>query len=141
VLLPALFNKQMNYLNTNQSGQTLYLSLNESRQYFAVAFTHYLLILIHEENSTVGEELAQVPTIVLENQRITQLTVSTVGLLISGRYRFEVYGQNSAVNLDPNNAAVVGLCRIGWLDLKNSTIYYDVPTITINDDIIYNGNP
>jgi len=139
--LPALFNKQMNYLNTNQSSQTLYLSLNESRQYFAVAFTHYLLILIHEENSTVGEELAQVPTIVLENQRITQLTVTTVGLTLPGRYRFEVYGQNSAVNLDPSNAAVLGLCRIGWLDLNSSTIYYDVPTITINDDIIYNGNP
>lgn len=131
----------MNYLNTNQAGQTLYLSLNESRQYFAGAFTHYLFILIHEENSTAGEELAQVPTIVIENQRITQLTVTTFGLTLPGRYRFYVYGQNSAVNLDPTNAAVVGLCRIGWLDLKSSTIYYDVPTITINDDIIYNGNP
>jgi hypothetical protein len=131
----------MNYLNTNQAGQTLYLSLNESRQYFATAFTHYLMILTHEENSTAGEDLAQVPTIVLENQRITQLTLTTVGLELPGRYRYEIYGQNSAVNLNPNNAAVVGLCRIGWLDLKNSTIYYDIPTITINDDIIYNGNP
>jgi hypothetical protein len=131
----------MNYLNTNQAGQTLYLSLNESRQYFATAFTHYLFILIHEENSTAGEELAQVPAIVIENQRITQLTVTTFGLTLPGRYRFYVYGQNSAVNLDPTNAAVVGLCRIGWLDLKSATIYYDVPTITINDDIIYNGNP
>lgn len=131
----------MNYLNTNQAGQTLYLSLNESRQYFATAFTHYLMILTHEENSTAGEDLAQVPTIVIENQRITQLTLTTVGLELPGRYRYEIYGQNSAVNLNPNNAAVVGLCRIGWLDLKNSTIYYDIPNITINDDIIYNGNP
>jgi hypothetical protein len=99
------------------------------------------MILTHEENSTAGEDLAQVPTIVLENQRITQLTLTTVGLELPGRYRYEIYGQNSAVNLNPNNAAVVGLCRIGWLDLKNSTIYYDIPTITINDDIIYNGNP
>jgi hypothetical protein len=131
----------MVYLNTNQAAQTLYLSLNESRQYFATAFTHYLFILIHEENSTAGEELAQVATIVNENQRITQLTVTTVGLTLPGRYRYEIYGQNSAVNLNPTNAAVVGLCRIGWLDLKSSTIYYDVPNITINDDIIYNGNP
>lgn len=99
------------------------------------------MILTHEENSTAGEDLAQVVTIVNENQRITQLTITTVGLELPGRYRYEIYGQNSAVNLNPTNAAVVGLCRIGWLDLGSSTIYYDVPSITINDDIIYDGNP
>lgn len=131
----------MNYLTTNLAGQTLRLSLNEARQYFATAFTHYLLIITHEENSTAGDSIAQVPTIVLENQRITVLTVTTSGLNLPGRYRYDVYGQNSAVNLDPTNAAVVGLCKIGTLELVNSTQYYDVPTITITDDIIYNGNP
>jgi len=138
--LPALFNK-MNYLTTNLAGQTLRLTLNETRQYFAATFTHFLLIITHEENSTAGDSVAQVPAIVLENQRITQLTVTTVGLTLQGRYRYYVYGQNSAVNLDPNNAAVVGLCKIGTIELVNSTQYYDVPSITITDDIIYNGNP
>lgn len=115
------------------------LALDESRQYFASTFTHYLLILTHEENSTTGTYLAQVPTIVNENQRITTLTVTTVGLTLAGRYRYEVYGQNSAVNTDPNDASVVGLCRIGWAVMSDATTYYDLPNITINDDIIYNG--
>jgi hypothetical protein len=131
----------MNYLTTNLAGQTLRLTLNETRQYFAQTFTHFLLIITHEENSTAGDSISQVPVIVLENQRITQLTVTTVGLTLQGRYRYYVYGQNSAVNLDPNNAAVVGLCKIGTIELVNSTQYYDVPSITISDDIIYNGNP
>lgn len=129
----------MEYLTTNQAGQIMRLALDESRQYFATAFTHYLLILTHEENSTTGTYLAQVPTIVNENQRITTLTVTTVGLTLAGRYRYEVYGQNSAVNTDPNDASVVGLCRIGWAVMSDATTYYDLPTITINDDIIYNG--
>ena len=129
----------MNYLTTNQAGQILRLSLDESRQYFATAFTHYLLILTHEENSTTGTDLAQVATIFNENQRITTLIVTTVPLDLSGRYRYEVYGQNSAVNLSPTDASVVGLCRIGWLDMTDNAIFYDVPSITINDDIIYNG--
>lgn len=137
--LPALFFETMNYLNTNQAGQTLRLSLDESRQYFAVAFTHYLIILTHEENSTTGTDLAQVATITNENQRITTLTITTVPLDISGRYRYEVYGQNSSSNLNPTNAAVVGLCRIGWLDMTDNATFFDVPSIIINDDIIYNG--
>ena len=129
----------MLYLQTNTPGQLIRLSLNESRQYFATAFTDYLMILTHEENSTAGNDLAQVATIENENQRITLLSITTVPIELSGRYRYEIYGQNSAVNLNPLDASVVGLCRIGWMDLKNSEQFYDVPDITINDDIIYNG--
>jgi len=129
----------MEYLTTNQAGQILRLSLDESRQYFAAAFTNYLVILTHEENSTTGTDLAQVATIFNENQRITTLIITTAGLTISGRYRYSVYGQNSAINLNPNDASVVGLCRIGWAVMSDATTYYDLPNITINDDIIYNG--
>lgn len=129
----------MVYLVTNTASQTLRLSLNESRQYFATAFTHYLLVLTHEENSTTGTDLAQVAVIVNENQRITTLTVTTVGLTLPGRYRYSVYGQNSAVNTNPEDASVVGLCRIGWADVTSNESYYDLPNITINDDVIYNG--
>ena len=136
---PPLFLVNMQYLNTNFAGQLLRVSLNESRQYFAQTFTNYLLILTHEENSTAGHYLAQVPVIVNENQRITTLEITTVGLELAGRYRYEIYGQNSAVNLDPTNGAVVGLCKIGWADLTNNAEFYDVPNITINDDVIYDG--
>ena len=129
----------MVYLNTNTANQTLRLTLDEARQYFSTAFTHYLLILTHEENSTAGNELAQVAVIVNESQRITTLTVTTVGLTLPGRYRYDVYGQNSAVNTDPNDAVVVGLCERGLAQLTDGAIYYDIPNITIQDDIIYNG--
>lgn len=129
----------MVYLNTNTANQTLRLTLDEARQYFSTAFTHYLLILTHEENSTAGNELAQVAVIVNESQRITTLTVTTVGLTLPGRYRYDVYGQNSAVNTDPNDAAVVGLCERGLAQLTDGAIYYDIPNIIISDDIIYNG--
>jgi hypothetical protein len=129
----------MVYLNTNTANQTLRLTLDEARQYFSTAFTHYLLILTHEENSTAGNELAQVAVIVNESQRITTLTVTTVGLTLPGRYRYDVYGQNSAVNTDPNDAVVVGLCERGLAQLTDGAIYYEIPNITIQDDIIYNG--
>jgi magnesium-transporting ATPase (P-type) len=129
----------MNIINTNTSNQTLRLTLDEGRQYFSTAFTHYLLVLTHEENSTTGTDLAQVPQIVAENQRITTLNVTTVGLTLVGRYRYEAYGQNSPTNLNPSDDSVVGLVEIGWLDLVDATEYYDIPNITIQDDVIYNG--
>lgn len=127
----------MIYLNTNTANQTIYLSLDEARQYYATAYTHYLLLITHEENSTTGEELAQVATVVLENVRITQLTVTTVGLTLAGRYRYEVYGQNSANNLDPTNGSVVGIVQRGYVVLTNNQQFYDVPTDVITNDIIY----
>jgi len=129
----------MVYLNTNTAGQTLRLSLDEARQYYSTAFTDYLLLIYHEENSNVGNSIAQVPPIVVENQRYTELTVTTLGLTLPGRYRYDVYGQNSNSNTDPNDASVVGICERGYLYLNDSGVYFDVPTITIQDDIIYNG--
>ena len=127
----------MIYLTTNTANQTVFLSLYEARQYYATAFTHYLIIITHEENSTTGEKLAQVATIVAENVRITELLITTVSLTLAGRYRYEVYGQNSAVNLDPTNGAVVGLVERGYAVFTQNTTWFDVPVITIPNDIIY----
>jgi magnesium-transporting ATPase (P-type) len=127
----------MIYLQTNTSNQQVFLSLDEARQYFATAYTHYLMVLTHEENSTTGEQLAQVATIVAENVRITELLVTTVTLTLAGRYRYEVYGQNSAVNTDPTNVAVVGLCQRGYAVFTQNTTWFDVPVVTIPNDIIY----
>jgi magnesium-transporting ATPase (P-type) len=129
----------MIYLNTNTANQVIRLSLDEARQYYATAFTHYLLILTHEENSTTGVSLAQVASVVTESQRVTTMSITTISLTLSGRYRYEVYGQNSSSNTNPNAGSVVGLCEIGLCVMSDSAIYYDVPTITINNDVIYNG--
>ena len=127
----------MIYLQVNNNNQFIYLSLDEARQYYATPYTHYLIVLTHEENSTTGEKLAQVATIVNENVRITQLSVTTVGLTLAGRYRYEVYGQNSAVNINPSNAAVVGIVERGYVVLTDNTTWFDVPPVTIPNDIIY----
>jgi hypothetical protein len=127
----------MIYFNVNQAGQDAWLSLDEARQYYSTPFTDYLMMLTHEENSVVGESIAQVPNVVTENVRTTHLQVTTIGLTLAGRYRYEVYGQNSASNTDINSPVVVGLLQRGTAVLFDGQQYFDVPNTSLNNDIIY----
>jgi hypothetical protein len=126
----------MVYLNTNTANQYAWLSLDEGRAYFNVAFTNYLLVLTYE---MTGEQLAQVVEVITENERVTKIRLTTVGLTDAGKYKYDVYGQNSAVNLDPTNASVVGLVERGSMILQDGTIYFDVSSPTIPVDVIYTG--
>jgi hypothetical protein len=126
----------MVYLNTNTANQYAWLSLDEGRQYFNVAFTNYLLVLTYE---MTGEKLAQVVDVITENERVTKIRLTTVGLLDAGRYHYEVYGQNSDTNIDPTDASVVGKVEEGLMILSNGTNYFDVSTPTIPVDVIYTG--
>ena len=126
----------MVYLNTNTANQYAWLSLDEGRQYFNVAFTYYLLILTYE---MTGEQLAQVVEVVNENERVTKIRLTTVGLVDAGKYKYDVYGQNSDENLDPTDASVVGLVERGSMMLQDGTIYFDVSSPTIPVDVIYTG--
>jgi len=126
----------MVYLNTNTANQYAWLSLDEGREYFNVAFTHYLLVMTYE---MTGEKLAQVVVVINENERVTKIRLTTVGLLDAGRYHYEVYGQNSSTNTDPTDASVVGKVEEGLMILSNGTNYFDVSTPTIPVDVIYTG--
>jgi hypothetical protein len=126
----------MVYLNTNTANQYAWLSLDEGRAYFNVAFTHYLLVMTYE---MTGEKLAQVVEVINENERVTKIRLTTVGLVDAGRYHYEVYGQNSSSNINPTNASVVGLIEKGLMILQDGTIYFDVSTPTIPVDVIYTG--
>jgi hypothetical protein len=126
----------MVYLNTNTANQYAYLSLDEGRAYFNVAFTHYLLVMTYE---MTGEQLAQVVEVINENERVTKIRLTTVGLVDAGRYHYEVYGQNSANNIDPTNASVVGLVEKSLMILQDGTIFFDVSSPTIPVDVIYTG--
>ena len=126
----------MVYLNTNTANQYAYLSLDEGRAYFNVAFTHYLLVMTYE---MTGEQLAQVVEVINENERVTKIRLTTVGLVDAGRYHYEVYGQNSANNIDPTNASIVGLVEKSLIILQDGTIFFDVSTPTIPVDVIYTG--
>jgi hypothetical protein len=126
----------MVYLNTNTANQEAYLSLDEGRAYFNVAFTHYLLVMTYE---MTGEQLAQVVEVINENERVTKIRLTTVGLVDAGKYKYDVYGQNSDDNLDPTDASVVGLVERGSMILQDGTIYFDVSSPTIPVDVIYTG--
>jgi len=126
----------MVYLNTNTANQYAWLSLDEGRAYFNVAFTHYLLVMTYE---MTGEQLAQVVEVINENERVTKIRLTTVGLVDAGRYHYEVYGQNSSRNIDPTNASVVGLVEKSLMILQDGTIFFDVSSPTIPVDVIYTG--
>lgn len=132
----------MKYLLPNQANQTLHLTLAEGRSYYATAFTHYLMIIEGEDTGiATDEKLAQVLVVNYENIRDTEVTLTTVGLPYPETggvylYRYTVYGQNSANNLNPNNAAVVGVVERGSILISDNGSYY-IENTTRNKQVIY----
>ena len=127
----------MQILQINTADQTLRLTLFEGRSYFEDTFTHYLLVITREEKSPTGLSLAQVAELTLENERFTDLVITTVSLTTTGQYRYIVYGQNSDSNLDPTDSSVVGEVEQGWFRLIGDSELYVTPEITISNDKIY----
>jgi hypothetical protein len=100
-------------------------------------------MVIEQENTgaTTENKLAQVLVVNYENTRNTEVTLTTVGLDYPETggaylYRYTVYGQNSASNLDPENAAVVGVVERGNIMISDNGEYYLTNTDTTND-VIY----
>ena len=134
----------MNYLQTNTASQTLLLSLEEG-VLLLPSFTDYLLVI---QNEITLEIFAVIPTLISTNERITTLSISTNAddavngsILITdgGRYNYVIYGQNSSTNLDPADADVVGELKRGFIQFTTLTEYFDQPSLTIPNDIEYNG--
>ena len=134
----------MNYLQTNTASQTLLLSLEEG-VLLLPSFTDYLLVI---QNEITLEIFAVIPTLISTNERITTLSISTNAddavngsILITdgGRYNYIIYGQNSNSNLDPTDADVVGELKRGFIQFTTLTQYFDQPSLTIPNDIEYNG--
>lgn len=125
----------MKYLLTDTADQTLRLSLAEGRAYFESSFTHYLLIIVREENNIDdGLTLSQVPEIVSETERITTLTITTEGLNKAGLHRYEVYGQNSDDNTDVEDESVVGLVERGLIELTSNDLNFVKNSSTFDND-------
>jgi hypothetical protein len=134
----------MNYLQTNTASQTLLLSLEEGVLLLS-SFTDYLLVI---QNEITLEIFAVIPTLISTNERITTLSISTnaddavngsILIVEGGRYNYIIYGQNSNSNLDPTDADVVGELKRGFIQFTTLTEYFDQPTLTIPNDIEYNG--
>jgi hypothetical protein len=125
------------YLNSNTANQTVRLSLNEGRDYFSTAFTEYLMVI---EIEVTGQRFYLIPVIAAENNRITRLTIGlnvdnavngSIQITEVGRFNYEIYGQNSTTNLDPDDADVVGLVERGQGVLTGSTDYFDEVATTV----------
>ena len=134
----------MNYLQTNTASQTLLLSLEEG-VLLLPSFTDYLLVI---QNEITLQIFAVIPTLISTNERITTLSISTNSddavngsILITdgGRYNYIIYGQNSSTNLDPTDADVVREIKRGFIEFNTLTQYFDQPSLTIPNDIEYNG--
>ena len=134
----------MNYLQTNTASQTLLLSLEEG-VLLLPSFTDYLLVI---QNEITLEIFAVIPTLISTNERISTLSISTnaddavngsILIVEGGRYNYVIYGQNSNSNLDPADADVVGELKRGFIQFTTLTQYFDQPTLTIPNDIEYNG--
>jgi len=134
----------MNYLQTNTASQTLLLSLEEGVLLLS-SFTDYLLVI---QNEITLQIFAVIPTLISTNERITTLSISTNAddavngsILITdgGRYNYVIYGQNSVGNLDPTDPDVVGEIKRGYIEFNTLTQYFDQPSLTIPNDIEYNG--
>jgi hypothetical protein len=134
----------MNYLQTNTASQNLLLSLEEGALLLS-SFTDYLLVI---QNEITLQEFAVIPTLISTNERISILSISTNAddavngsILITegGRYNYVIYGQNSVGNLDPTDPDVVGEIKRGYIEFNTLTQYFDQPSLTIPNDIEYNG--
>lgn len=100
-------------------------------------------MIIEGEDTGIAtdEKLAQVLVVNYENIRDTEVTLTTVGLPFPETggvylYRYTVYGQNSANNLNPNNAAVVGVVERGSILISDNGSYY-IENTTRNKQVIY----
>lgn len=121
--------------------QFVYLTLQEAKKDFE-AFTDYLVIFT---NVASKDKLTMIGNVDADNARYTKLSVFTnqplalsgrILLTETGQYSYEVYGQNSNTNLDPDDEVVVGLIERGTLTVTGET-GYDIPSISIPDNIIY----
>ena len=131
----------MIHLAPNALSNRVYVTPFEARKFLA-AFTDYLMVL---KNNATEEEYALILNVVVDNERYTTGSIATdtddpengeILLTESGLYTYTIYGQNSATNLDPTDATVVGVCEIGACKVSDEEAW-TIPTVTIPDNVIY----
>lgn len=125
----------MIYLATNTANQECIFTLKEASQFYNVAWSHYLCVL---KNANTNTEYFQVLEVVTENDRYTKVKINTWSITDAGTYYYTIYGQNSDTNIDITDESIVGILEVGVLTLESGNGFFDEPTITIPQAIIYN---
>ena len=131
----------MIYLSPNSAGNSVAVNPYQARKFLST-FTTYLMSLKSEATEV---EIFFIPTIEDDNERYTRIGLPTnnddptngeIRLSESGLYTYKIWGQNSATNLDPDDATVVGICEVGACKVTDE-VPWSIPSITIPDNVIY----
>jgi hypothetical protein len=129
----------MIHLLPNSATNTVNVTPFEARKFLS-AFTDYLLELT---NQATQEKHYAVPVLTYDNERYTQFdlptnsdTLNAVLITESGLYTYKIWGQNSAANLDPADASVVGICEVGPCRVSDEPAW-TIPAVSIPDNVIY----
>lgn len=129
----------MIHLLPNSASNTVNVTPFEARKFLS-AFTDYLLELT---NQATQEKHYAVPVLTYDNERYTQFdlptnsdTLNAVLITESGLYTYKIWGQNSATNLDPADASVVGICEVGSCRVSDEPAW-TIPAVSIPDNVIY----
>lgn len=129
----------MIHLLPNSASNTVNVTPFEARKFLS-AFTDYLLELT---NQATQEKHYAVPVLTYDNERYTQFdlptnsdTLNAVLITESGLYTYKIWGQNSATNLDPADASVVGICEVGPCRVSDEPAW-TIPAVSIPDNVIY----
>lgn len=129
----------MIHLLPNSATNTVNVTPFEARKFLS-AFTYYLLELT---NQATQEKHYAVPVLTYDNERYTQFdlptnsdTLNAVLITESGLYTYKIWGQNSATNLDPADASVVGICEVGPCRVSDEPAW-TIPAVSIPNNVIY----
>lgn len=123
----------------NTTNQNVYLTLKE-RQKDIGAWTNYLVEIQGEMSREKRYFIANVAE---DNARYTKITINTntedplngdILITETGQYWYKVFAQDSDTNLDPDNATEI---EKGVLHVQTEKEYYNLPEITLPDNIIY----
>ena len=139
---PFFNTDRMVTLLPDTASQAIYLTLKEKNKYID-SYTNFLVVFTNQMSNESFYFIGNVET---DNDRYTKLLISTnvddalngdILIEATGQFYYSVYAQNSATNLDPDDAVVVGLLEIGILHVLTEEEYFDNPSITIPDNVIY----
>lgn len=140
-MLSPFFFLPMIHLTPNVEGNSVAVNPYQARK-FLPTFTTYLMALVEE---ATGNTTVFIPDVTEDNERYTRISLPTnaedlvngsIRLTRSGLYTYKIFGQNSATNLDPEDASVVGICEVGACKVSDE-VPWSIPTISIPNNVIY----
>jgi hypothetical protein len=132
----------MIYVDPDSNNQQVVVTLKEKWKDFDTTPDSYLLKLTNTSHSGT---YYVIPIVLSDNDRYTLLRINTnanaptsgsIELEESGEYAYTIYGQTGTSNLDPDNAAVIGVFEIGTLFVNAVAYTEDVDDTAIPNTFI-----